>query len=262
MKLPTFSTFGLIIAYFESGEKDKIFRMLGEATGKISFIAKRCRGQSINYNSNNTKNNSAKKRTTTTSTKKYAVSLPPRSPDFLDYGLFYLRPSRTNYQSTIQSHSVFQTDENSQDHCNTTIHNVEIHNNGGLYVLQNESQIYPPLPLNDTISKIILSAFVAEMIDYITTDNNAEEGLYLEPTLGLLNKISNTSNIPDGLRVIYYGSIDILSRSGFGLPRQLIQNTPPPPTKRKIRSILEHLGDIRGYKLKSLDSVELLLGKI
>jgi hypothetical protein len=240
MKSPPISTFGIIIGAFESGEKDKIIRILGTETGKIGAIAKRCRGLNAAANTS----------------KKKSLSNPPfvRQPELFDHGNFYLSSGRgPSSASSTPSPSP-----------------------GGLYVLQPETTFQSPLALSDSIAKLILASFIAETLDALTTDNHHEDGIYVAPTIEGLLQISRTTSTKETLKTAFACTIRLLAISGFGLPAKLhttnIQhqeegrNNPSLngiiPNKRNLRAVIHHISEIRGFSLESESSIELLLSKI
>jgi hypothetical protein len=233
------STFGIIIGSFDSGEKDKIIKILGTKTGKIGAIAKRCRGinQAIN------------------TSKKISLSNASfvRQPELFDHGEFYLSSGR-------RSSSASSTPSPSP---------------GGLYTLQPDTTLKSPFLLSDSIAKLILASFIAETLDALTTDSHQEDGNYVAPALEALLRLSQTTSVNETLKVAFSGATRLLAISGFGLPtglhatnnRQQEWNTEDAyltgiiPNKRNLRAVIHHISDIRGFGLESESSVELLLSK-
>lgn len=240
MKSPPLSTFGIIIGSFESGEKDKIIKILGTKTGKIGAIAKRCRGL-------NTAVSTSKK-------KSPSNASFVRQPELFDHGEFYLSSGRG-------SSSASSTPSPSP---------------GGLYILQPETTFHHPLLLSDSIAKLILASFIAETLDALTIDNHHEDGIYVPPAIEGLLQLSQTTSVQETLKTAFGCTLRLLSISGFGIPAKLrTTNTLQPeescadpslariiPNKRNLRTIIHHISDIRGFSLESESSIELLLSKI
>jgi DNA repair protein RecO len=85
MKTSPIQVNGIIVAAFESGEKDKVLKVLGVSTGKVAVIAKGCRS----------------------SNKKQG-----RQPELFDYGSFILTPSTTSSLLTLHKETVLKTELN------------------------------------------------------------------------------------------------------------------------------------------------------
>ena len=194
MKSPPICTSGLIIGSFESGEKDKIIRLLGEKTGKISAIAKRCRGSNI-FNS---------------SSKSPVFT---RQPELFDYGDFYLSSGHRFISSS--SSTLFPSP-------------------GGLYTLQHETTLKPPFSLSDSMAKIVLASFLVETVDALTTDSNPDDGCYLDLALEVLQALSQTTSVSDKLKMTFYSLLKLLNLSGFGLPPERHVTTPTKRNLRAI----------------------------
>jgi len=237
MKSPPISTLGIIIGTFESGEKDRIIRVLGSETGKIGAIAKRCRGLTV----------ASKK-------KSFSNASFLRQPELFDYGDFYLSSGRG-------SSSASSTPTPSP---------------GGLYILQPETTFHHPFLLSDSIAKLILASFIAETLDALTTDNHHEDGIYVAPAIEGLLELSRTTSDKETLKTAFRWTLNLLAISGFGIPAKLhttnkgqreendnsLNLTGIIPNKRNLRTIIHHISDIRGFSLESESSIELLLSKV
>jgi hypothetical protein len=240
MKSPPISTFGIIIGSFESGEKDKIIRILGTRTGKIGAIAKRCRGLTTAIG--------------TSKKKSHSRASFVRQPELFDHGDFYLSSGRGSFSaSSTPSPSP-----------------------GGLYTLQPDTTLNHPLLLSDSIAKLILASFIAETLDALTTDNHQEDGIYVAPALEGLLRLSQTTSVNETLKVTFSVVLRLLAISGFGIPAELHttndrqqegnSDNPNPhgitANKRNLRAVIHHISEIRGFGLECESSIELLLSKV